>query len=200
MKDLLHINIDTLNLKKLNECKDKLMEYIKPYNNKYSEVLTRIIEIENNEYFKNRRINNYPILNKLVEQLGTEYKNVIIDLDEFLGWKMYSSIRIYSQLIKSCEKYDLQLTEGLFKQVTKFMLNNNIVKPQYEIYCPRCHDRILVFDINPNSQTFIEDFENNYGIWVDENCIYCDNCEEKMEITGENAQVSQSDFYKIIRE
>ncbi|MBN1074683.1 hypothetical protein DVV91_10050 [Clostridium botulinum] len=200
MKDLLHINIDTLNLKKLNECKDKLMEYIKPYNNKYSEVLTKIGEIEYNDYLNNRKINNYPILNQLLEQLGEEYKNVIIDLDEFLGIKKYSSIRISSELSKSCEKYSISLKYDLIKTITKFMLNNNIVKPQYEIYCPRCNDRIFVFDINPKSQTFIEDFENKYGIWVDENCIYCDNCEEEIEITGENAQVSQSDFYKIIRE
>lgn len=199
MEDLLYINIDNLNLKKLNECKDKLIEYMKPYNNKYSEVLTKIREIEYNEYLDNRKINNYPILNKLLEQLGEEYKDIIIDLDEFLGIKRYSLIRIYNQLINSCDEYKIKMTSDLFKQVEKFMIDNNIVKPQYEIYCPRCNDRMIVIDIDPNAETFIEDFENKYGIWVEGDTICCDNCEEEIKLTGDNAQISQSDFYKIIR-
>jgi len=184
----------------LTKVKNDINSFLEPYNNKLSEIHKKIAEINTDEYFKSRSINNYPILKNLLDKLGQEYKDVIIDLDEFLGIKRYSSIRIYSELSKSCEKKKIKLTEELYKTIESFMLKNSIVVPQYEVFCPRCHDRVLIFTSNPKSGTFIEDLKKEIEEFYDieDNEIWCDNCETSVDIT-DDYNIQQSDFYKIIR-
>lgn len=201
MEELLNINIDNLSKEELHKLKDKINEIIKPYNNKTTEIYNKIREIEKEEYLANRGIKNYLVLNDLISTLGNTYKNVIIDIDEFLGIKRYSSIRIYNEVEKACNHYEVKFTYELADMVKDFLINNNIIKPQYEIYCSRCNNRITVFSSDPKSDTFIEDLkqEFSYCLNIDGNNICCDNCEEEIDLT-DDYNIAQSDFYKIIRE
>lgn len=202
MKELLNINIDNLSKEELRKLKDEINDFIKPYNNKTTEIYNNIRKIEKEEYLTNRGIKNYPVLKELINEIGDVYKDVIVDLDEFLGNKRYSSIRIYSEVEKACNNYDIKFTYEIADAVTDFLINNNIAKQQYEIYCSRCDNRITVFSSDPKSDTFIEDlFEEMHGylIDIDENCICCDNCEEEIDLIDE-CNIVQSDFYNIIRE
>lgn len=200
MEKLLNIDIDNLSKEDLLKLKDKINEIIKPYNNKTAEIYNKIREIEKNEYLANRGIKNYPILNDLISALGNTYKDVIIDIDEFLGIKRYSSIRIYNEVEKACNNYDVDFTYELADIVKDFLINNNIVKPQYEIYCPACSGRISIFSLNPTSETFIKDFKEQHDYYnIDEDVLYCDNCNEEIDLSDKD-NICQSDFYKIIEE
>lgn len=202
MKELLNINIDKLSKKELNGLKERISKFIKPYNDRLSEIYGKINEINKQEYSKNRGIKNHPVLKDLVNKIGDTYKDVIIDIDEFLGNKRYSSIRIYNEVEKACNNHGIKFTYELADVVTAFLVNSNIVKPQYEIYCSRCDNRIAVFSSNPRSNTFIEDlFEEMHGYLIDteEKEICCDECQEHIDLTDE-CNIGQSDFYKIIRE
>lgn len=202
MKELLNINIDNLSKEELNDLKERINKFIKPYNDRLSEIYGKINEINKQEYSKNRKIKNYPILEDLVNKIGDTYKNVIIDIDEFIGNKRYGSIRIYSEVEKACNNYDVDFTYELADIVKDFIINNNIVKPQYEIYCSRCNNRITVFSSDPKSDTFIEDlYEEMHGYLIntEEKEICCDECQEYIDLT-EEYNIAQSDCYKIIRE
>lgn len=202
MEELLNMNIDNLSKEDLLKLKDKINEIIKPYNNKTAEIYNKIREIEKNEYLANRGIKNYPVLKELINEIGDTYKDVIIDIDEFLGIKRYSSIRIYNEVEKACNNYDVDFTYEIADIFKDFLINNNIVKPQYEIYCSRCNNRITVFSSDPKLDTFIEDlYEEMHGYLIDkeEKEIGCDECQEYIDLT-EEYNIAQSDFYKIIRE
>jgi hypothetical protein len=199
MEELLNINIEKLSKEELNKAKNDINLFLEPYNNTLHEIYKRISEINTEEYLKSRAIKNYPILINLLDKLGQEYKDVIIDLDEFLGIKRYSSIRIYGELRKSCDNRMIKPTEELYKLVENFMIENSIVVPQYEVLCPRCHDRVLTFISNPKSDTFIEDLKKEIEEFceIEDNEIWCDECETSIDPDDYNIQ--QSDFYKIIR-
>lgn len=202
MKELLNINIDNLSKEELRKLKDEINDFIKPYSNKTTEIYNKIRKIEKEEYLSNRGVKNYSVLKELINEIGDAYKDVIVDLDESLGNKRYSSIRIYNEVEKACNNYGINFTYELADMVTDFLINNNIIKQQYEIYCSRCDNRITVFSSNPKSDTFIEDlFEEMHGFLIDieEKEICCDECQEYMDLTDE-CNIGQSDFYKIIRE
>lgn len=202
MKELLNIDITNLPKEQLNDLKERLNDFIKPYNDRLSEIYGKINEIDKQEYLNNRKIKNYSVLEDLLSKIGDTYKDVIIDLDEFLGIKRYASIRIYSEVEKACNNYGVNFTYELADRVKDLLINNNIVKPQYEIYCSRCDNRITVFSSNPKSDTFIEDlYEEMHGYLIDieEKEICCDECQEYIDLT-EEYNIAQSDFYKIIRE
>lgn len=202
MEKLLNINIDNLSKEELRKLKDEINDFIKPYSNKTTEIYNNIRKIEKEEYLTNRGIKNYLVLKELINEIGDTYKDVIIDIDEFLGIKRYSSIRIYNEVEKACNNYDIKFTYEIADAVTDFLINNNIVKQQYEIYCSRCDNRITVFSSDPKSDTFIEDlFEEMHGYLIDteEKEICCDECQEYIDLTDEY-NMGQSDFYKIIRE
>jgi uncharacterized protein YlaI len=200
MEELLNINIEKLSKEELNKAKNDINLFLEPYNNTLHEIYKRISEINTEEYLKSRAIKNYPILINLLDKLGQEYKDVIIDLDEFLGIKRYSSIRIYGELRKSCDNRMIKPTEELYKLVENFMIENSIVVPQYEVLCPRCHDRVLTFISNPKSDTFIEDLKKEIEEFceIEDNEIWCDECETSIDLT-DDYNIQQSDFYKIIR-
>lgn len=201
MKELLDVNIDNLSKQELYDLKERIDTFIKPYNDRLSEIYGKINEINKQEYLNNRKIKNYPILEDLLNEIGNMYKDVIIDLDKFLGIKRYSSIRIYSEVENACDNYGVNFTYELANTVKDFLINNNIIKPQYEIYCPRCNDRSAVFASNPKSETFVEDLYkemDGYLIDIDNKEIECDNCNECIDLTDEY-NICQSVFYKIIR-
>lgn len=202
MKELLNIDIANLPKEQLNDLKERLNDFIKPYNDRLSEIYGEINEIDKQEYLNNRKIKNYPVLEDLLSKIGDTYKDVIIDLDEFLGFKRYSSIRIYNEIQKYCDSYNLEFAYDLADCIKDFLIDNNIVIPQYEIYCSRCSDRIMVFSSNPKSETFVDDLYkemNGYLINIDNKEVECDDCNECIDLT-EEYNISQSDFYKIIRE
>ena len=202
MEKLLNINIDNLSKEELRKLKDEINDFIKPYSNKTTEIYNNIRKIEKEEYLTNRGIKNYLVLKELINEIGDTYKDVIIDIDEFLGIKRYSSIRIYNEVEKACNNYDVDFTYEIADIFKYFLINNNIVKPQYEIYCSRCNNRITVFSSDPKSDTFIEDlYEEMHGYLIDteEKEICCDECQEYIDLT-EEYNIAQSDFYKIIRE
>lgn len=201
MKELLDINIDNLSKQELYDLKKRIDTFIKPYNDRLSENYCKINEMHKQDYLNNRKTKNYPILEDLLGKIGDTYKDVIIDLDEFLGRKIYNSIRIYNEVEKACNNYKVNFTYELADTIKDFLINNNIIAPQYEVYCPRCNDRVLVFSSNPKSDTFVEDLktEFNYCLNIDDVNIYCDNCEEEIDLT-EEYNICQSEFYKIIRE
>lgn len=202
MEKLLNINIDNLSKEELRKLKDEINDFIKPYSNKTTEIYNNIRKIEKEEYLTNRGIKNYLVLKELINEIGDTYKDVIIDIDEFLGIKRYSSIRIYNEVEKACNNYDVDFTYEIADIFKDFLINNNIVKPQYEIYCSRCNNRITVFSSDPKSDTFIEDlYEEMHGYLIDteEKEICCDECQEYIDLT-EEYNIAQSDFYKIIRE
>ena len=201
MKDVINVNIDNLSKEELCKLKDEINEFIKPYNNKTTEIYNKIREIERQEYLASRGIKNYPVLNDLVTQLGDTYKDVIIDVDEFLGIKRYSSIRIYNEVEKAFSNHETEFTYELVDKVKDFLINNNIIKQQYEIYCSRCGDRIAVFSSDPKSDKFIKDLYKEMDgclIDIEDKEICCDECQEYMDLTNKY-NISQSDFYKIIR-
>lgn len=200
MKELLNINIGKLSKEELIKAKNDINLFLEPYNNTLHEIYKRISEINTEEYLKSRAIKNYPILTNLLDKLGQEYKDVIIDLDEFLGIRRYSSIRIYGELRKSCDNRMIKPTEELYKLVENFMIENSIIIPQYEVLCPRCHDRVLTFISNPKSSNFIEDLKKEIEDFceIEDNEIWCDECETSIDLTNEY-NIQQSDFYKIIR-
>lgn len=200
MEELLNVNIENLSKEELTKVKNDINTFLQPYNNKLSEIHKRIAKMNTEEYLKSRAIKNYPVLENLLDKLGQEYKDVIIDLDEFLGIKRYSSIRIYSELRKSCDNRMIKPAEELYKSVENFMIENSIVVPQYEVLCPRCHDRVLTFISNPKSDTFIEDLKKEIEDFYDmeDNEIWCDECDTSIDLT-DDYNIQQSDFYKIIR-
>lgn len=201
MEELLNMNIDNLSKEDLLKLKDKINEIIKPYNNKTAEIYNKIREIEKNEYLANRGIKNYPVLKELINEIGDTYKDVIIDIDEFLGIKRYSSIRIYGELVKFSEKHNAKITHDIIKIIESFLIEHKIITPQYEIYCSKCNNRVLVFSSNPKSDTFVKDLEKEFNdcLNIYDHNICCDNCAEETDLTDEY-NIGQSNFYKIIRE
>lgn len=200
-QEILNINnINKLSKEELIKIKENINSYFEPYRKELNEVYKRLAEINTEEYLKKRAIKNYPILQKLLNKLGEKYKDVIIDLDEFLGIKRYDSIRIYGKLNLVCENRNIKFTNELYKLVKTFMIENFIVIPKYEILCPKCHDKLLTFTTNPKSNTFIKDLKNEikkfYSIENSEICCY--NCGEEIDLNDAD-NIQQSDFYKIIR-
>ena len=200
MENLLITDVNGLNEKQLMEYREKIKDFINPYNAKDTEAFKRLSEIQKQKYLNSRGIKNYPILKELSNSLGDTYKDVIIDIDEFLGWKRYSEIRIYSKLSKACEKYNVTFSTELVNKVKDFMLNNNIIEAKYEIYCPRCSDIVLSFCSDPTSENFIENLRKEFDEYsnLEDDIITCDECYEEIDLKNTNC-VQQSGFYKIIR-
>lgn len=123
-------------------------------------------------------------------------------MDEFLGIKRYSSIRIYSELSKYCEQRNIKFTDELYNNIERFMLDNNIIIPQYEVLCPRCHDTVLTFTSDPKSENFIKELKNEVSDFmeIEDNGIWCDECDTFIDLTDEYTCIQPCSFYKIVRD
>lgn len=174
--------------------KDLLKKLIEEGENKYEPVRNTIFllrkklkEIEKEEYLKNRKIKYYPELKKLLEELGNEYEDVLIDIDEYMSTideiSYFSSNKIY-HILRNNKKYNNKIQE----RIIKFLVEVNLISPLYHYCCDRCYERIFLFEKYPTQEELEEKMEMQ---------CECDNCFE--ELSPDLNCIEKSSFYKLNR-
>lgn len=166
-------------------------DLIHPTQKVMSFILQRKNEVKKQEYLASRGMNNFPILNELLDELGQEYKEILIDIDEELGNKHL--IRFYDgKIVKNLgnykigrnyiEKYEIK------DKIINFLIDNKIISPIYKYICPLCGEETLIFDGKFPTEEELEKKIDSYGV--------CYSCDEYLETDLD--YVKRTVFYNIL--
>lgn len=170
---------EVIDMKELEYLQKRVHEIIHPYEILELEIIKRKKYLKETERLKireQRTIKNFPQLNSLITQLGDEYKQTIIDIDELLVTiaknKYFTENNLVDILRSNKLKANCIMTG--FKEILKFLTDNNIIMKQYVFECPHCDDFILLFKGNYEKNEIIDILRKKY-----ENDV-CSHCGEKI--------------------
>jgi len=189
--------IDALSKEELETLKDEGNEKIKPYQNVINEIYNRISKIEKKEYLDSRGIKNYPILNDLVEMIGEEYLDIIIDIDEILeyvgtlGTKYFTT----SYILNFAEKYEISITSETCTKITDFLESKNIIIKMYELVCTNCEECLATFKGIPSDEEFFANIRE-LNEEIDDDIFVCGECNAEITIESKNNIQPSMFFYK----